>query len=215
MLYRPLFLTSFMLADFLADNGFFGATRLLFSSASSKTAYGTAFCLRGQAGLALHALTSPRHRGFVAGLGCYGAVSDYAALESIDTATPTLYVDFSGDEALRERVHRHLGDALVYDCYAGSAQNTGFLREAALPGPAPAFFFAPCRSASATRTGAGGGQPAFPCGTAAIHRPCREPAHGWLTLVREQGFAAARERIASLAEGRAEPREGYVVRLGG
>jgi hypothetical protein len=45
-LYRPLFLTSFMLADFLEDNAWFGARRLLFSSASSKTAYGTAFCLR-------------------------------------------------------------------------------------------------------------------------------------------------------------------------
>nr|WP_232346200.1 DUF2855 family protein [Cupriavidus sp. USMAA2-4] len=216
MLYRPLFLTSFMLADFLADNGFFGATRLLFSSASSKTAYGTAFCLRGQAGLALHALTSPRHRGFVAGLGCYGAVSDYAALESIDTATPTLYVDFSGDEALRERVHRHLGDALVYDCYAGSAQNTGFLREAALPGPAPAFFFAPVQIRK--RNADWGPEEVnrrFHAAQQQFIDHAREPAHGWLTLEREQGFAAARERIASLAEGRAEPREGYVVRLGG
>jgi hypothetical protein len=46
MLLRPLFITSFMLADFLRDNAFFGAKRLLLSSASSKTAYGTAFCLR-------------------------------------------------------------------------------------------------------------------------------------------------------------------------
>ncbi|CAG2131996.1 hypothetical protein LMG31506_00946 [Cupriavidus yeoncheonensis] len=42
MLYRPLFITSFMLADFLQDNRFFGATRLVVSSASSKTAYRTA-----------------------------------------------------------------------------------------------------------------------------------------------------------------------------
>ena len=42
-LLRPLFITSFLIDDFLADNGFFGATQVLLSSASSKTAYGTAF----------------------------------------------------------------------------------------------------------------------------------------------------------------------------
>ena len=42
---RPLFTTSFLIDDFLADTGFFGARQVLLSSASSKTAYGTAFCL--------------------------------------------------------------------------------------------------------------------------------------------------------------------------
>src|SRR3712207_7922901 len=44
----PLFLTSFMLADQLEDNRFFGARALVLSSASSKTAYGTAFLLRSE-----------------------------------------------------------------------------------------------------------------------------------------------------------------------
>ena len=35
MLLRPLFITSFMLADFLEDNGFFGARQIVVSSASS------------------------------------------------------------------------------------------------------------------------------------------------------------------------------------
>jgi hypothetical protein len=39
VLYRPLFFTSFMLADQLEDNGWFGAEALVLSSASSKTAY--------------------------------------------------------------------------------------------------------------------------------------------------------------------------------
>ena len=47
-MYRPLFFTSFMLADQLEDNDWFGAEVLVLSSASSKTAYGTAFLLRGQ-----------------------------------------------------------------------------------------------------------------------------------------------------------------------
>lgn len=52
-LLRPLFATSFLIDDFLAENAFFGARSILVSSASSKTAYGLAFCLaerRGQPG---------------------------------------------------------------------------------------------------------------------------------------------------------------------
>jgi len=44
-LYRPLFTTSFLIDDFLADNAFFGAAEVLVSSASSKTAYGLGYCL--------------------------------------------------------------------------------------------------------------------------------------------------------------------------
>jgi hypothetical protein len=44
-LLRPLFITSWLIDDFFADNDFFGASTLLLSSASSKTAYGTAFQL--------------------------------------------------------------------------------------------------------------------------------------------------------------------------
>ena len=143
MIVRPLFITSFMLADFLQDNAYFGAKQLVVSSASSKTAYGTAFCLEGQRDVELVALTSKRNRAFVEGLGAYQQTATYETLETIRRDRPTMYVDFSGDETLRERVHLHFGDALVYDCYAGSAQNTRFLRDTGLPGPAPTFYFAP------------------------------------------------------------------------
>src|SRR5262249_47326736 len=127
MLYRPLFVTSFMLADFLQDNAFFGASQLVISSASSKTAYGTAFCLQDCARIDRVGLTSPRHRDFVERLGCYPDVRDYGAIASLDKDRPTLYVDFSGDEALRGAIHHHFGRSLTYDCYVGSAQNTQFL----------------------------------------------------------------------------------------
>ena len=41
-LLRPLFITSWLIDDFLADNEFFGADTVIVSSASSKTAYGMA-----------------------------------------------------------------------------------------------------------------------------------------------------------------------------
>jgi hypothetical protein len=214
MLLRPLFITSFMLADFLQDNGFFGARRLVVSSASSKTAFGTAFCLQGQAGIEQVALTSARNRGFVDGLGCYARSVPYEALETLDASIPTLYVDFSGDEALRERVHRHFGDALVYDCFAGSAQNTGFLREVALPGPEPKFYFAPVqiRKRNADWGFAEVNRRFNSAQLAFIDRVDAAP-HPWMTVREHAGLAAAQPLVADLCAGRVDPREGHVLHI--
>src|SRR5215470_5140130 len=45
MLFRPLFMTAFLLDDFITDNDGFGARTVVLSSASSKTAIGLAFLL--------------------------------------------------------------------------------------------------------------------------------------------------------------------------
>ncbi|MEQ1683713.1 MAG: DUF2855 family protein [Burkholderiaceae bacterium] len=210
MLLRPLFITSFMLADFLQDNGFFGAKRLVVSSASSKTAYGTAFCLPG---VDMIALTSPRNRAFVDSLGCYKSSANYADLEQLSADTPVVYVDFSGDEALRARVHHHFGAALVYDCYAGSAQNTNFLRDTALPGPAPTFYFAPVQIKKRNAD----------WGPAVVNQRFGEAQQrfirhvgdaGWLRVAEHSGFEAAQGLIADLYAGRADPLLGHVVMLG-
>jgi hypothetical protein len=75
---KPLFVTSPLIDDFLDDSHRFGATQLLLSSASSKTAYGTAFCLaqrRGTAGMPrVVGLTSPGNLGFTQDLGCHDEV---------------------------------------------------------------------------------------------------------------------------------------------
>src|SRR5687767_11047378 len=72
ILYRPLFFTSYMLDDFLGDNGFFGAEQVVVSSASSKTAYGMAFCTGLRDGRPqLVGLTSSGNVAFTESLGCY------------------------------------------------------------------------------------------------------------------------------------------------
>jgi hypothetical protein len=209
MLLRPLFITSFMLADCLQDNRLFGAKRLVVSSASSKTAYGTAFCLPG---VEIIALTSPRHREFVDGLGCYSRTVGYDELEQLPADAPVVYVDFSGDEALRARVHAHFGDALVHDCFAGSAQNTSFLRDTGLPGPAPQFFFAPVQIKKRNAD----------WGPALVNQRFAEAQQrfirhvgeaGWLQVAEHRGFDAAEQVIAQLCAGQADPRLGHVVAL--
>jgi hypothetical protein len=209
MLLRPLFITSFMLGDFLQDNSLFGATRLVVSSASSKTAYGTAFCLPG---VELIALTSPRNRAFVDGLGCYSRCLAYEELDQLSTADKVLYVDFSGDEALRARVHHHFGDALVYDCYAGSAQNTNFLRDTALPGPKPAIYFAPIQIRKRnTDWGAAVVNQRFGDAQRTFIRHVADAE--WLRVVQHIGFDSAQQVIGELLSGKSDPQLGHVVAL--
>jgi len=213
-LLRPLFITSFMLADFLGDNGFFGAKRLVVSSASSKTAFGTAFCLASAPGIEVVALTSPRNRGFVEGLGCYQRTVSYDELATLDTMTPTAYVDFSGDDALRIAVHRHFGTALVYDCFAGSAQKAQAPDHPDLAGPKPAFFFAPVQIKKRNADwGPAVFNERFGDAQRRFVRHLSAPGNRWMQIVEHQGFEAAQRLIADLHAGRSAPIEGHVVRL--
>jgi len=70
-------------------------------------------------------------------------VVSYAELATLAGDRPTLYVDFSGDLDLRDRVHQHFAGQLVYSCFAGTAQSTDEARLTAIVGPQPVFFFAP------------------------------------------------------------------------
>ncbi|WPN32869.1 DUF2855 family protein [Pseudomonas sp. P5_109] len=214
ILLKPLFLTSSMLADFLQDNQFFGATRLVFSSASSKTAYGTAVCLESYPQLERIALTSAANKAFVETLGCYERAVSYEELTSLGNDRPTLYVDFSGDLKLRDQVHQHFARQLVYSCFAGSAQSTNEAQLTAIEGPQPVFFFAPIqirkRNAEWGPEGVsehiGKGLLRFFQQVTAVKKPLLE-------VVESQGYEAAQDVISRLFHGQVAPVEGHVIRL--
>ncbi len=216
MLLRPLFITSFMLADFLADNDFFGARQVLFSSASSKTAYGTAFCLKDNDQVELIGLTSAGNKDFVAGLGlCQDALA-YEDLTRLDPDLPTLYVDFSGSADLRRQIHEHFQTALMYNCFAGTAQAqqdlSGDRQE--LPGPKPEFYFAPTQikkrnsdwgPAELTRR-LNEAELLFIASIQAANPP-------WMESREHHGFAAAQALIRDLCRGKVDPKDGHAVVL--
>ena len=148
--YRPLFTTSFLIDDFLADNGFFGAGEVLVSSASSKTAYGLGFCLAARraagGGVPSVGLTSPANLAFTAGLGCYDDVIAYADVTRLSPEVAAVYVDMSGDAALRATIHGHWRDRLAYSCSVGGTHWEGLGSGKGLPGPRPVLFFAPAQA---------------------------------------------------------------------
>ncbi len=213
-LLRPLFLTAWTLADFLSDHAWFGAQQLVVSSASSKTASGTAFCLSDIAVPRRIAVTSARHVEFVLGLRCYHDAIAYEALESLKADRPTLYVDFSGEATLRERVHRHFGASLVYDCLVGSAQTTDFTPQAGLAGPKPRLFFAP---EEIKKRNADWGPAEFTARFNAAQARYLDTVSRadspWIQVIAHRGFEAAQRVIAELCAGQSDPRAGHAVAL--
>ncbi len=214
-LLRPLYITSYMLSDFLMDNGVFGARQVVMSSASSKTAYGTAYSLKlGDPAVRLVALTSSANVDFVKNLGCYDEVFSYDAMSDMRSDVQTTYVDFSGNEALRVNIHTHFGEYLAYDCFAGSAQNTDFLRDLGLPGPKPEFFFAPVQIRKRNKDYGGAeltrrfslAQNAF-----IAHIASGNPS--WMRIEEHRGFADAAKLVTALHAGRCDPAIGNVIIL--
>lgn len=213
-IFRPLFVTSYTAVDFLRDNGFFGARRIVVSSASSKTAYGAAWAL-GHDDVEVIALTSGRNRDFVEGLGAYDSVCLYDQIETLPAGVPTLYLDLAGDPDLRRRVHARFGDDLTYDCLVGSTLGDTFpTDDPELIGPRPKFFFA---ATTLDRHRERGTLHAFYdrflADQKTFFQHVTDPAHPWISIVEHPGLEAAARVVRALADHGGDPAEGAVVRL--
>ncbi len=221
MLLRPLFVTSFVIDDFLGDNDFFGARAVMLSSASSKTAYGLAWqlSLRRPEGPEVIALTSPGNVRFVEGLGCYDRVVTYDAIASLAANLPVVYVDFAGDRVLRAKLHRHFRDAMRYSCAVGSshwdaerASESGDSEP--LPGARPTFFFAPAQiKKRSAEWGAEGFQRRFADAWQAFTARVVDPVKPWMNVTQGAGPAAVEQIYRDLLEGRAKPDDGRIVSM--
>ena len=203
ILYRPLFFTSFMLADQVADNDFFGAEVLVLSSASSKTAYGTAFLLHGQ-GPRVIGLTSAGNAAFTRSLGCYDEVLSYDTVSELDPDRLTAFLDLAGNERIRTAVHERLGDYLVYEVAVGITH-----QDARLMGGASVFFAPDQMRKRALDWGREGLNDRF----GAAWRQFASTVEAWVDVVVSHGPEALREAWLKVLTGRASPRTGHVVAL--
>jgi Protein of unknown function (DUF2855) len=212
MLLRPLFYTSFLIDDQLAEEGLTGRGPILISSASSKTAIAAAFLLARRDGVELIGLTSPRNAEFVEGLGIYGRTVPYEEIGSLDVG-PATYVDIAGDGAVRQAVHSHFGDELVYSMAVGIThwEDLG-AGQGELPGPTPAFFFAPSRVEKRSEDW---GPAGLEQRVAEAWHPFCEWTAGWLEAIHGSGFGALESAYVDVLEGRTGPKTAHVVSLAG
>jgi hypothetical protein len=217
-LLRPLFITSWLIDDFFADNDFFGAHpgAALLSSASSKTAYGTAFQLAQRDGIEVIGLTSAANKAFCESLGCYDRVLAYEELDQLAADTPCVYIDFAGNGALRRAVHTRFVDlkhsASIGGTHVDQLAPSGAGKE--LPGPRATLFFAPAQIKK--RTAEWGAQVFGQRMGAAWQAFTTKVTDGrapWLRAEHHDGGAAVQAAYAAVLSGRGDPRSGHILSL--
>ncbi len=215
MLFRPLFTTSFLIDDFLEDNQMFGAQTIVLSSASSKTTYGTAFCLHRRGGAKVVGLTSERNRTFTEQLGCYDQVLTYDEVGDLDLE-PTSYIDLSGSSEVRRAIHEHLGDHLTYDCSVGATHFAEIdLGRTSMPGPRPASFFAPSQiTKRIAEWGATGYHERLGAAWSAFLSTVGSADRPWMRVEYVEGPEAIGACFAGHAAGAMAPEVGHIASMG-
>ncbi|MFK7915059.1 MAG: DUF2855 family protein [Pseudomonadales bacterium] len=208
MLYRPLFMTSFMLDDYIASNDFFGAQAVILTSASSKTSLGLAALLAQRPEITVVGLTSPGNRAFVEGLGCYAEVHLYDDAAALDATRASVIVDMAGNGTALAAVHNHLGDTLKQSILVGATHWNARAGAQTMAGPKPELFFAPSHIAARTKEwGPGGMEQRF--GGAWQH--FTNAVQDWIEVDARSGPEAITEVYRLQLAGKAPANRGYVL----
>ena len=210
-LLRPLFITSWLIDDFLADNDFFGADTVLLSSASSKTAYGTAFQLAQRPGIEVIGITSPGNKLFCESLGCYSRVVGYEELELISADASCVYVDFAGNAAFRLAVHTRFVNLRFSSSIGGThVEHLGGARN--LPGPRATLFFAPAQIKKRNdEWGAAVMGEKLLAAWKVFTAQVTDAAAPWLVVDHHHGPEAVQAAYAEVLGGRSHPRVGHML----
>jgi hypothetical protein len=207
IIFWPLFFTSWLIDDFLADEDFFGAETIVIGSASSKTALSAAFLLAQREGIEVIGLTSARNTGFVEKTDVYSQVVPYEEIGALPRSKAA-YVDMSGNAEVRSAVHEHYGDDLAYSCAVGMTHHEQMEGGSGLPGPEPKFFFAPDRI---KKRGADWGAANLDQRVVEAWHPFVEWAGGWLEVIHGSGPKALQEAYLEVLDGKVDPAAGHVL----
>lgn len=209
-LLRGLFLTAFLADDFLAEQAYFGASRVILLSASSKTAVGLAQCAAARKVGEVVGVTSARHTGFVSGLPWYDRVVPYDAIDALPVDADAICVDMAGNGDVLARVHARLGDRLRHSMAIGMSHHGAPGRPQGLVGPEPAFFFAPTQV----------GKRMQDWGPEEYAKRVREAlsrfvdaSRTWLTVTRSHGADAVAGIWRAALAGQVAPNVGHVVSM--
>ena len=211
MLMLRLFMTSFLIDDFLADNGFFGAQVAVLSGAATKTAWGLAFLLSRRERLRFEVIgmASAAEAEFARSLGCYDRVLTHDEVASLPGHLPAAYIDIEGIAPLRSELHHYYRNRMKHSCLVNATQDP---RETSgeLPGAAPCVFSASDQIRKRTEDwGPGGLQQRF----ARAWRAFLTPLGGWMRVVNGRGPAEVERAYVEVLMGQSKPDEGQVLTL--
>ena len=207
---RPLFTTSFLIDDMFGDADFFGAEQILLLSASSKTALGTAFCLKERGGVTVAGLTSGGNKAFTESTGFYDIVETYDNIAAMDPSKKTAIIDMAGNGSVTGEIYKQFGDNIVYNCMVGKSHWQGGPPPKPSKGAPPAMFFAPDR---AKQRFSDWGPEGFAKNLAARWIPFCRSAQSWLSIEKGEGVDAFIPVYNDFLAGRADPAKGFLFSL--
>ncbi len=209
-LLRGLFMTSWLVEDFISVNGAFDASTCLITSASSKTSVALAYCTKARDDLESIGITSARNLDFCKRLGCYDRVISYEEVDSLDTSMAVVLVDMAGNVKVLSALHHHFGDNMRLSLRIGATHHTEGGSVDGLPGARPEFFFAPTHVKRRSDE-LGGAELMKRMGGSYVG--FREFCDSWLRIEHSHGAGETATAYLAVRTGQSDPASGQIVSL--
>jgi len=211
LLLRGLYLTSWLVEDFMFENNTFGAEAYLITSASSKTSIALGYLTRERGDKKSIGITSEENRAFCENLGCYGAIISYDELGSLDASQPVVMVDMAGNTSVVRSLHEHFGDNMKFSCKVGAThidETDGDTTD--LPGATPEFFFAPGQAQKRNEEW-GAGEVEKRVGSSLCN--FQTFSDEWLNITLGEGPVAIKDTFLKVLAGKAAPADGFILAM--
>ena len=208
LLLRGLFLTSWLVDDFMFDNDHFGADAYVITCASSKTSIALAFVAKQRGLKKTIGITSEKNKAFTESLDCYDEVLSYDEVKSLDNTQKIMIVDMAGHYGAMKDLHEHFGDHVKYSCKVGATHLDNLEGDMSqFPGAKPTFFFAPTQAQKRTEEwGAGEVQKRIGMSL----QEFQIFSDDWIEITRYIGHKDIETIIRKLVDGTIHPKEGFI-----
>ena len=213
LLLRGLFLTSWLVDDFMFDNDYFGANSYVITCASSKTSIALAFTAQQRGEKKRIGMTSEKNVEFCQNLGCYDEVITYDQGRTLDNNEPIMIVDMAGNLSSMRDLHEHFTDNVKYSCSVGATHqanqkdfNVGDMNS--FPGATPTFFFAPTQAQKRTEEW-GSGEVQQRIGMSL--KEFQIYSDQWMEIHRDRGLNKIKESFTKSVQGNIPPNQGLIL----
>ena len=215
-IFRPLFVTSFLIDDYLAEQNFYKASQILITSASSKTAQALACLLahrkeENTLNWNLVGLTSKKNVEFVKQLGWYDQTISYDSMAQLNANEKFTVIDFAGNHSTQLELQTLLKENLVYNCLVGLVDWQNLEGESPLPKKGE-FFFAPTQAEKRQKE----------CGLSGCQQKVGVAWQQFMDAVQSKisikehiGAQGLEQLYSDMLNGKIDPKRGNIVNLNG
>ena len=204
-IFRPLFMTSYLIRDMYAGQDFMKASQIILTSASSKTAMALAYCLKDDPVKAI-GLTSRHRVEQVKSTGYYDEVYSYEDVSAISQQSSSI-VDFSGSTQVKIDLANHLSKHLTYLCLVGFVDWEAKKVKGA---PEGVMFFAPSYAGEKIKRD---GIVAFTLELGKVYGSFAQDSKNWISIQHKKGEQALIDIHHLITDGKADAAHGYIISL--